>query len=421
MKRHLTILEMAFEGRGIARRDDGKVVFVDGALPGDIVEDQPTQIKKRFDVITNTKWIKKSGFHVKSPCKIAYECGGCQWQHADPIEQDKWKTNILENALERIGKITKIPKPNFIEAPTRLAYRPRLTIHGEPKKGILRWGFFKKATHDVIVTTTCPIATDLLSDFLQKINSLELKFEAKAKIHIQEVKNLASGESQLNLTVLPPTPTKIIPLLKQKLDMRHIHWLGTQKAAKKAPAAIWWEDDITYLTSPFQFQQSNHAQNNALKEIIQKEITKIQPDRIIDLFCGSGNLSLPLLKIGFKVEGVEKDETAIEIAAKNLTLNKLKGSYLRKSATLRNTVETTQMKNNLVIVDPPRSGLEAGAAYLAAEKPKYIFYISCHPITLAKDLGTLTTAGYKIQKITAMDFFPGTFHIESFAILELEV
>ena len=418
MKNQLKIHGMAFEGRGVARREDGKVVFVDGALPGDVVEDTPTVVKKKFDAIKDPTWISKSSLHVKSPCKISYECGGCGWQHAEASAQNEWKHGFLKDALERIGKISEVPEIEFHPASKRYDYRPRLTIQGEPVDGILKWGFFKRATHTVIEADGCPVATGPISQLLVDLNSFKIKSNERVKLHAQEVMTGTNQVKKLNITLLPPSPAKILKELEKNLDKEKIHWLGKKRDASKAPLAVWWQDDITYLTSPFQFQQSHHEQNNNLKKLLLEEVVNLKPEKITDLFCGSGNLSLPLLKKGYPVHGVEVDETAIRVAGENLKINDLSGSYIKKSATHKKALAGKSSPNHLVIVDPPRSGLEDGVEALISEAPDHIFYVSCHPMTLAKDLSKLVHAGYALKRIIGMDFFPGTFHVEAFVVLK---
>lgn len=418
MKNQLKIHGVAFEGRGVGRRKDGKVVFVEGAVPGDVVEDNPSVVKKKFDVIKEPVWLQKSELHIESPCKISYQCGGCQWQYISPRAQEDWKMQFLTDAFKRVGRLTHIPKIEFLPAQERFRYRPRLTIQGEPKNGILRWGFFKKASHNVIEARGCHVATPAISNLLIKLNELKIRVSHRAKLHIQEVKTLTEGTTKLNITVLPPSKPNLKNELIRNLKGKDINWIGDKSELGKAPLAIWWQDELTYLTSPYQFQQSHHTQNERLKKVILEEVEKVGPDSITDLFCGSGNLSLPLLKQGYPVEGIEVDETAIRVAKHNLEINNLIGSYLNDSATRRRALTRKPNKKHLVIVDPPRAGLQKGIDPLIQAEPDHIFYVSCHPMTLAGDVSRLIEHGYEIKKIMGMDFFPGTFHVESFVILE---
>ena len=420
MDEQLTIEKVAFEGRGVARRRDGKVVFVEGALPGDTVLDNPSIIKKKFDVIQAPTWIDKSPHHMPSKCPIAYECGGCQWQYANYEDQVSWKKDFIREALNRIGQIAELPPLEFFAPSQNLGYRPRLNLHGLPVDGKLKWGFYKKGSHQLVQANECAVSTPLISEALKYLNLAQIFYKNKTQLHFQEITPLEHQEKSLTITITANSSKKLKTAISSALRDLPIYWIGSIDDVSKAPLTIWsLHHSLKFLTKPNQFQQSHHEQNHRLQNIIESEVELRKPDSITDLFCGSGNLSLRLANKGYSVLGLETCKTAIRVASENLKINGIEGDYKCMPAKqISMLLQKSNRRNHLMIVDPPRAGLLKAIDDILELKPTTIIYVSCQPNTLARDTSRIIGAGYKISRLIGMDFFPGTYHVESVLIFD---
>ena len=422
MVEQLTIEKVAFEGRGVARRRDGKVVFVEGALPGDIVLDKPSIVKKKFDVIQVPTWIHKSPHHISPPCPVAYECGGCQWQYANYEDQVSWKKDFIIQALSRIGQIAEMPPLEFFAPNQSLGYRSRLNLHGVPVGGKLKWGFYKKGSHDIVQANACVVSAPLISKALKHLNLAQIAYQNKTQIHLQEITPLDHQDKSLMITITSNESKKLKTDISRALRDLPIYWIGSLDGIAKAPLTIWSQhQNLRFLTKPNQFQQSHQEQNHRLQNIIESEVELRKPQNITDLYCGSGNLSLKLAKKGYSVLGLETCKTAIRVATENLKINRIEGDYkcmhAKQIATLLQK-SNQDRHNHLMIVDPPRGGLLKAIDNILGLKPTTIIYVSCQPNTLARDASKIVGAGYKISRLIGMDFFPGTFHVESVLIFD---
>jgi 23S rRNA (uracil1939-C5)-methyltransferase len=412
----LKIENIAYGGKGVARLD-GKVYFVTSAVTGDEVEVEITKNNKNFAEAKITKFIVKSPLRGTSNCEYSDECGGCQWLEIDYAQQIEWKQSFIEDALTRIGKFAEAPSIEFKKSPQQYNYRNRilLRVHTSPNTQP-RIGFFKTASRDLIPIELCQIARPLLNEFIKKFSELRLDVEPqKFRIEIQELPN----QKQILATFFPADPKAkgLEKFVRETEEFSITHWAGKVFDLKNAPFADFdTQNGISFLTQAGQFQQVNFDHNQNMRTVIKEQVDHLNPERILDLFCGSGNLSLPLADGERKIEGVEFNKKAIEVAKENVKNNSLKNiSYFAADA--EKYLAKSKGIFDLLIVDPPRQGMAKTLPHIGKLNANNIIYVSCDPTTLARDLRNLADFGYSIDRLFAFDFFPNTFHIETIAVL----
>jgi len=412
----LEIDSIAYGGKGVARID-GKVFFVQDTVPGDVVDIIVTKDTKSFAEAEVENWVKRSQIRVPSPCQYSDECGGCQWQEVPYKTQITWKKSFVVDALKRIAKLEHIPKLTIHPSPDHLNYRNRilLRVHVERNKQP-KIGFFKTASRDLIAIDKCKIARRLLNRFITDLSKLRLDVpDQKFRLEIQEL----PLTSQVAATFHPADPRikGLDSFVEAVKGWDYTAWAGTYKDVKQSPHLNFDEHlDRRFLTQPGQFQQVNFYHNQTLRNLIATKVEECDVKTILDLFCGSGNLSLALANGQRYIEGIEFNKNAIAVARANVKANRLSNiSYFSGDAAKH--IAKLKTKFDMIIVDPPRQGMADSLALLGKVDPKYILYVSCDPNTFARDIGRLIPMGYKLMSLDCFDFFPATFHIESFAVL----
>jgi len=425
--RDFAIESMAYGGKGIARVD-GKVWFVEGAIPGDEVRARVTEDSGRYCDAEILEIRKPSALRESPRCGYASRCGGCQWMGVDSAHQLDWKRQFVETSLKRIGKLGAEVPIEILPAPEVFAYRNRvlMRVHLD-ETGLLAVGYFRRGTRELVAVDRCEIAA-------APINALLVQLQAedwhgcgplKARLEVQEIPPATtdSPAGRLVVTVYPAEGARerMDAFVQRLAVLPGVHWAGLVFDLAKAPAVLFDRDlGVDFYTIPGQFQQVNVAHNRTLRRLVQSKVDELAPQRILDVFCGSGNLSLPLADGTRYVEGVEANRMAITCARKNVEANDTRNTcyltgdaekHLWKCARGGETFD-------LVLLDPPRQGMYQGMVPLKKIAPRSIIYVSCDPTTLARDLGYLCRKdAYVIERVVALDFFPNTYHVETVAFL----
>lgn len=413
---------MAFGGRGIARRD-GKVYFVDDAVEGDHVRVRITEDKERYCSAQIVSFIKPSDLRTTPRCQFIEKCGGCQWMGISYDKQLEWKAQFINSALKRIGKLPDDFAATVRPSPDVLAYRNRVLIRihiGE--NGSLRCGYFQRGSRDLVAINRCEIACDAINRIINALPTLDLSSCKDIRVRL-EIQELPHGSGQVVMTIYPAdgsrdATNKFVDLLKALPD---VSWAGLVFDLPQAPTLDFDSQfERSFLTIPGQFQQVNVLHNHNLRQYIRDLVNEIQPKRVLDVFCGSGNLSIPLADGKRYVEGVEANKVAIACAKKNAARNNIENTlYIAGDAEKHMwKVSKNHESFDLVILDPPRQGFFKGMVPLKNLNPAHIIYVSCDPSTLARDLGYLTRNDtYVVRSVTGFDFFPNTYHVETVAVL----
>jgi 23S rRNA (uracil1939-C5)-methyltransferase len=431
----LDIESLDLEGQGIAHHE-GKVVFVEGALPGERVQARVTRRKPSFDKARTERVLRPSAQRTVPPCPHFGTCGGCAMQHLEPAAQLAIKQRALEDALAHIGKVRPGQILPALQGPTwGYRHRARLSVRLVPKKGGVLVGFRERASSYVADIRSCLVLPPHVSDLLLPLRELVGGLSRPDRIPQIEV---AVGDvaTVLCLRHLEPLTAADLDALRAFGDRHGIDWWlqpkGPETAHPLDPARA---DALAYALPaqglrmhyrPTDFTQVNPHINQAL---IARALSllEVQPgDRVADLFCGLGNFSLPLATRARTVVGVEGSATLVARAREDAARQGLAG---RTEFAVLNLFEVDAgwLRGlghfDRMLIDPPREGAIAVAHALAAlapsERPRRVVYVSCNPATLARDAGVLHhVGGWTLRAVGAVNMFPHTAHVESIAVFE---
>lgn len=438
----ITSLDMDARGVGHLHNEDGtpgKVIFVEGALPGERVSFVSFKKKKNWEAARMTALQRASSMRVEPACQHFDNCGGCSMQHLEPSAQVAMKQRVLEDNLWHISKVRSenIMRPMY--GPTwGYRYRARLSVRHVAKKNTVLVGFHEKKSAFVADMTDCkilpPHIAALLVPLRELIGALSI-FDQMPQIEV------AVGEavSALVLRIMAPLDANDETLLRAFADQWNIQWWLQTKGPETAVPYYPLDKELYYSLpefgvkmpfKPVDFTQVNHHINRVLVGAALR-LLEVQPDdRVADLFCGLGNFTLPLATRAREVVGIEGSTILTGRARDNAAANGLSGktSFSTRNLFEVSTDDLVQLgKFERMLVDPPRDGAMALCQALAGLRashpdmlPKRIVYVSCSPSTLARDAGILVhEAGYVLRKAGVINMFPHTSHVESMALFEL--
>lgn len=451
----LAVESLDIEAQGIAHRADGKVVFIEGALPFEQVSVSVHRKKNNWEAGTATAIHRESSQRVRPGCPHfglhAGACGGCKMQHLHPAAQVAVKQRVLEDNLWHLGKVRAETILRPIEGPAwGYRHRARLSVRHVHKKGVVLIGFHERKSRYVADMAVCPVLPPHVSDMLLPLRDLIFSMDARETCPQIE---LACGDdvTALVLRHLEPLGDDDLGRLRA-FGLRHgVQWWLQSKGPDtvklldepaEGSAGLSYalpEFGITMPFKPTDFTQVNAAINRVLVSRALRLLDAQAHERVIDWFCGLGNFTLPIATRAGEVLGIEGSEALVARSRENLALNQAaRGQPLAPTTfAARNLFEMTP--GQLVadgmahkwLVDPPREGAFALAKALADlhqqpelrgpwKPPQRIVYVSCNPATLARDAGLLVhQAGYRCVAAGAVNMFPHTAHVESMAVFDL--
>jgi len=431
----LDIESLDLEGQGIAHHD-GKVVFVEGALPGERVMARVTRRKPSFDKARVEQVLRASSQRTEPPCPHFGVCGGCAMQHLEPAAQLAIKQRALEDALVHIGKVRPLQILPALQGPTwGYRHRARLSVRLVPKKGGVLVGFRERASSYVADIRECRVLPPHVSALLMPLRTLVGSLSRPDRVPQIEVA-VGDRATVLCLRHLEPLTDADLGLLRDFGAAHEVVWWLQPKGPETAhPLDPIDADALAYALPayglrmhyrPTDFTQVNPHINQALVARALS-LLDVQPgERVADLFCGLGNFSLPLATVADRVVGIEGSATLVararEDAARQGLADRTAFSELNlfevDAGWLRGLGHFDRM-----LIDPPREGALAVAQALAElapdERPRRIVYVSCNPATLARDAGILHhVGGWTLRAAGAVNMFPHTAHVESIAVFE---
>jgi 23S rRNA (uracil1939-C5)-methyltransferase len=434
-----TIESLDFEGRGIARRD-GKAIFIEGAITNERVTYRVHRKKDSYEQGAVVDVLKPSTGRVQPKCPHYGVCGGCAMQHIEATHQVAAKQRVLEDNLERIGRV--IPEQILppIHGPTwNYRERARLSVHYVVKKDSVLVGFHERKSSFVADSHVCPILPQQVSDLIDPLR--ELFYDFKVRDRIPQIE-LAVGEDVTVLVVrnLVDLPEHDVALLRAFADRyKHLplQWWMQPKGPETAypfypldaPELDYRlpEFGISVAFRPTEFTQVNREINRTLVSRAMRLLAPRPGDRIIDLFCGLGNFTLPIAKLAGAagVVGVEGSEGLVQRARENAIRNSLPELKFQALDLFTHAEQCfaalTQNGQRIdkLLIDPPRDGALEICKAMPKDGIERIVYVSCKPDTLARDLGVLVhTQGFTLKAAGIMNMFPHTAHVESIAVLE---
>lgn len=388
----IEIIRFDHQGRGIGKINN-KIIFVKNTIPGEIVDVKITKEKKNYLEGQVINIIKKSKKRIKPICPYFTFCGGCQLMHLPYNEQLKYKQNKVEDIIHKFtDKSIKIN--NIIECKNIYNYRNKATIHIANKIG-----FYKENTKELIDINSCFLVNNKINNTIKKLKYNKLKRD--------ELIIRTNGKDTL---IQYQNPKNIILNEADNIIIK-------SKVIKGKNYIIEKLNNLKFIVSPSSFFQINTEQTIVLYGKI-KELANIKKsDNILDLYCGTGTIGLYLSKNCNKVLGVEINEEAIIDANKNKKLNNIQNAEF-VAGDAKKVIKKISFKPDIIIVDPPRNGLfKTMIEDLLNFNAKKIIYVSCDPITLARDLKELMKK-YIVKTIQPIDMFPNTYHIENVVLLE---
>ena len=416
--------------RGIARQD-GKTIFVDGALPGEKVEYASFRRKPKYELAHLVKVEQASTARVTPRCPHYGVCGGCAMQHMDPSAQVAAKQRVLEDSLWHIGRQrpqTMLPPIHAV--PWGYRHRARLGVRKIPSKGVLI-GFHEWRSSYIADLRSCDILPPHDSALIEPLRTLVDRLSIGDRLPQIE---LAVGEecTALVLRVLASLSKADEALLRTFADTHGIVFYlqpkGPDSAYRFYPlpgpklAYDLPEFDVSLEFRPTDFTQVNHAVNRVL---VRRALRLLDPqpgERIADMFCGLGNFTLPIARSGAQVVGIEGSPALVERGRQSARSN---GLGDRIEFGVANLFECTPEslarlgRFDKMLIDPPREGAVELVKALGEDAPSRLVYVSCNPATLARDAAVLVTLkGYRFVAAGAVNMFPHTAHVESIAVFE---
>jgi 23S rRNA (uracil1939-C5)-methyltransferase len=422
-----TIESLSHDGRGIARIE-GKTIFVDGALTGETVQFLYTKKHSKFDEGKTISVSNPANDRVEAKCQHFGVCGGCSLMHMSPEAQLTLKQNTLMEQMSHFGKV--VPEEWLAPLTGPLwGYRrkARLGVKHVPKKERVLVGFREKGTPYLALLEKCEVLDPRVGSRLADLGEMIAMLAAYNRIAQIEV---AMDEEHValvfrNLDALSSADQQILIQFGQDNDFL----IYLQSGGPDTVTAIWpIAPQLSYAPEPglkLNFEPNDFTQVNAgiNQKMIQKAMGLLEiseQDRILDLFCGLGNFSLPMAKRASEVVGVEGDAALVRHAQSNAALNQLDNAVFEQADLTKTTLKEYSWAKagfNKILLDPPRSGAFEVLPQLAELGAERIVYVSCNPATLARDAGKLVNElGYTLLSAGIMDMFPHTSHVESIAV-----
>lgn len=449
----IDITSINSEGEGVARHgEEGFVVFVPGALPGERAVCRVIKVGKKYAMARVLDIKTSSDKRVAPPCPIFGKCGGCQLQHASYASQLEIKASILLDALRRIGGIEWRQPLACVPSPKQWGYRNKTTlpVHcvGSGRNKSLISGYYERRSHKIVPFTSCavldPTIERVIRDMIDFLSFSGFKgYDETAKTG--EIRHIAAracssperSELLVGCVAAKNPDTRQYGKLKnlqQSLAKRNPNLKGSVLNIKTdAGNFIWGPLFKTLSGSRFlrqqlgghqfdvdlsAFFQINTGQTEQLFSHVKDLLAPFSPRRILELYSGVGSLTAYLAALGEAVDAVEEWRPAAKLLLGNMELNDIANVSLHMDAAEK-FMQKAEAAYDAIVLDPPRSGCdEAVVAGIRRIAPRAVAYVSCDPATLARDIARLTAGGaYCLEHLAAYDMFPQTAHVESLALL----
>ncbi len=441
----IKIQDMSAEGFGIGKAD-GYTLFVKDAVIGDVADVKIMKMKKNYGFARLTAIKEPSKDRVKPPCPVARQCGGCQIQAVAYEAQLKFKENLIENHLRRIGGFSEIPMEPIVgmEYPYRYRNKAQFPI-GTDRDGNIRAGFFAGRTHTIIPVEDCLLGVPQNKTILNEILSFMRKEgipaydETSGKGLVRHVLiryGFFTKEIMvcliLNGRELPHSEKLVEALIKipgMTSITVNINESRTNVILGDTVKLLWGQTyitdtigEISYQISPMSFYQVNPVQTEKLYRIALEYAGLTGNETVWDLYCGIGTISLFLAKKAKRVFGVEIVPDAVRDAKKNAQRNRIANAEFfvgKAEEILPEKYEREGVKADVIVVDPPRKGCDQKLLETMVKmQPERIVYVSCDSATLARDLKWLCERGYELKRVRGVDQFGQTVHVETVVRLQ---
>ena len=406
------ITAMTFGPYGVGRLD-GKAVMVPHAAPGDLLEVTVVRERAGYLIARAERVLKAGAARRTPPCPYLPRCGGCDWQQIAYPEQARFKAEVIAATLNHALGLELDPTTLIEPAPAEFGYRAR--IRYQTGRGG-RLGFYEAGSRRLVEVDHCMVAAA----------EIRMPREFAAEIECEDIEVVADRGREVLVAHLARPPGTAVLERARRLVERDARIAGVVLRAGGGREVI-GEVSITVALEPGLeleveadlFSQVNRAQNLKLVAAVMEMAEAGADARVLDLFCGAGNFSLPAARRGAAVMGVDAEALAVAAAARNAARLGLKRAEFAamEAAELARFLLRARYRPGVVIMDPPRSGARELIGPLLRMRAPRVIYVSCDVATLARDLHALCAGGYRIAAVRAFDFFPNTHHAEVVAVL----
>lgn len=406
----------AFGGDGILKQN-GKVVFVPFAAPGDHLTCRITHSKKNYAFGEIVQIESSSPDRITPRCPYFGTCGGCQLQHVDEATQLAYKQQAVIDALQRIGGFTALPPIQAVPAQENWAYRRHITLQLKPLGDEFVAGYIATDNSSLLPVTQCPIFCSPKDPVIAELHAFLKHLKATPSNSGKATLIKESPGKYLLVLHLKHPPSQLEESLHRALQDAPC-FVGVIASTPRGIITLGQTEiqievqGLHFQISPLAFLQNHPEQSLRIYQEIEK---KIEKGPVLDLYCGIGITSLLLARKGFPVIGVEFNREAVRIAQQNACkYDLLKAQFIQ--ADVADVVDRLlkEKRPSWVVINPPREGLDKRVTNaLQSHTPQKILYLSCMPSTLARDLKDLSRAGYQITACQPFDMFPQTGHVET--------
>ncbi len=427
----VTVEKFSHDGRGIARVD-GKTTFIQGALPGELIDFQYLRRKSDFDEAKVVAVISASPQRAEPVCEHYQMCGGCSLQHLDKSAQIDVKQELLLDSLQRIGHVQpQVVLPALAGPSWAYRYKARLSVRYVEKKQRALVGFREKNSPRYIAEISqCAVLNSSVSSEIENLRHLIEQFNDRHCIAQIEV---AAGDDLIalifrNLSPLTDGDQRLLQDFSTRTGFHVYLQPGNAQTVHllyppDAPDYLHYElpdESLIYRFKPTDFTQINPELNRLMVGHAMELLDLNSEDIVLDLFCGLGNFSLPIARRCAKVVGVEGSVAMVLRAQMNAQDNSLSNTeFFSADLDKKDALQIlSDYKFTKLLIDPPRSGALEIVENIGKLNPSRIVYVSCNPATLARDSAVLVAQGYCLVSAGVMDMFPHTAHVESIAVFQ---
>jgi len=434
------VKDLAFDGKSVAEID-GKILFLNAGLPGELVRAEITRSKPNYDIGRTVEILEKSDKRIPARCAHFEICGGCTWQDLDYELQLNYKRKQIDDCLKHIGKFETIDLAEALPAPDQFHYRNKMEFsfnHEDPDGFVL--GLHRRGHFDEIFDLTeCHLAPDVITDIVKWFRAF-VKESGMTVYHVARHKGFLrffmirrafnTGQIMINIVTVdgalanaaemiarikagfPDVVTVVQNINNSKSNIAK----GEKEIIHFGPGFI--EEEI--LDCRFRIYANSFFQTNSrqAETLYRTAFELLEPDKnhkLLDLYCGAGTIGLTVSKLVNEVVGIELEQTAVDAARENANINGINNVSFHSGLVQELLIKEPGILKGIdsIITDPPRAGMHPKAIKALVESgcPKLV-YISCNPSTFARDAMMLTQSGYDMGKVIPVDMFPHTMHIE---------
>ncbi|MDQ2865321.1 MAG: 23S rRNA (uracil(1939)-C(5))-methyltransferase RlmD [Candidatus Eremiobacteraeota bacterium] len=437
----IVFTDLLANGQAVGRAG-GLVVFCFGPLPHEKARVRITSVKQKYSVAQMLQLISQSPQRAVPFCPVFGTCGGCQVQHLSYDGQLTWKTGIVRSALERIGGFRDAAVRGTVGTIHPRAYRNKMSLVVESRGAEISIGFYKQRSHDIVAIDGCPIVAPQLDRYIGRLNAARKKPETAAAFlvarHIVSRSARATGEAVVTVTTaqlsreVESSGTALLAQLPGAVGLTNSYELsGANAIVGRRHRLIFGRSEIEETVAGVRYRVSASSFFQVNVEILGRIFAFLRRGldvarKVVDLYCGSGTFALFFATLKCDVYGIEENPQAIDEARDNAALNGLEDRVRFRAGRVEDIVRTAEgsaaLKDaEIAFLDPPRKGCdEVTLQAIADAGTPYVWYLSCDPATLARDLKYLAANGYRLGVVQPFDMFPQTGHVETLVTLYRE-